>query len=485
MCFFFLSAATNVSAYWSERDGGALRLRRSHPVQNMATSLIAVGMSSSSSSSRASTAERLAETAIARDADGTGGTSVWALSHCLASEGRAAEMVSKLAGYDGTQFYEACGYLHFAVRMKGYGGIALLDRKGAGADRSALRLYDGGFGSLLEYSGNNVQGLERGGEEVFLRELRVPRSIKKDMAGALGSMLTGWFGGGDKSSGDDAAEGSDPALNDQQRKQRLLRRRTVEDVLCWLPPSPLLLTNATALLLRLTLSGAISESDERWADLRAAWILTIKGQNEFETDTTPVEYMPLAMIASSLVLNPNELHMKDVGLPLENAMQGLHKFGKIMKLGQLKVVSASSQPSFAASRVEDWRVVLCHLARARDSCQRWEMPKGIASSTYLLPNDANSLSSISPPSPHPIGWDFDLRQFLEHALIYAAMEVGDYESLCLARAICSEGTTLRSNCPELWWRYGRVLDLLGDEVAAENARAASISLGSGEGGATF
>ena len=42
-----------------------------------------------------------------------------------------------------------------------------------------------------------------------------------------------------------------------------------------------------------------------------------------------------------------------------------------------------------------------------------------------------------------------------------------------------------SNCPELWWRYGRVFEMLGDEVTAENARAASISLGSGEGGATF
>jgi hypothetical protein len=380
--------------------------------------------------------------------------------------------------------------------MRGYGGIALLDRKGAGADRSAVRMYDGGFGSVLEYSGNNLQGLERGGEEVSMRELRVPSSIKKDMAGALGSMLTGWFGGGDRSNGDGTkqeepmheAEGSDPGLNDKQRKQRLLQRRTVEDVLCWLPPSPLLLVHATALLLRLTLCGAIAESDERWADLRAAWTLTIKGQNddvELETNTTPVEYMPLAMIASSLVIHPNELHTKEVSLPLHNAMQGLHKFGKLMKLGQLKVVSASSQASSVAACVDDWRMVLSHLARARDSCQRWEMPTGISSSTYLLPNDVNLLSSISTPASHPIGWDFDLRQFLEYALIHAAMEVGDYESLCLARAICSEGTTLRSNCPELWWRYGRVLEMLGDEVAAENARAASISLGSGEGGATF
>jgi len=97
------------------------------------------------------------------------------------------------------------------------------------------------------------------------------------------SLLTGWFGGGDRSSGDGTkqeeqmheAEGSDPGLNGKQMKQRLLQIRTVEDVLCWLP-----------------LSGAIAKSDERWADLRAAWTLTIKGQNddeELETNTTPVE----------------------------------------------------------------------------------------------------------------------------------------------------------------------------------------------------
>ena len=472
-------------------------MQRSHPVQNMAISLIAVGLSASSSSSSSSrTAERLAETSLSRDADGTGGTSVWALSHCLASEGRSAEMISKLAGFDGTQYYEGCGYLHFADRMKGYGGIALLDRRGAGADRSALRMYDGGFGSVLEYSGNNVQGLERGGEGVSMRKLRVPRNIKKDLAGAFGSMLAGWFGGGDNNIGSDArrnlltneTERSGGDTDDRQKKQRLLQKRTVEDVLCWLPPSPLLLTHATALLLRLTLGGAIDESDERWADLRAAWTLTIKGHNEdleFDTKNSPVEYMPLAMLASSLVIDPSELHWNEATPSLKNAMQGLHKFGKLMKLGQIKLVSESTQPSSATSLVDDWRVVLCHLARAKDYCQRWEMPEGISSSTYLLPNDEHVNSSIPTPAPSPIGWDFDLRQFLDRPLIRAAMEVGDYESLCLARAMCSEGTTLRSNCPELWWTYGRVLDMLGDEVAAENARAASISLGSGEGGATF
>lgn len=481
-----LRAATNVSTYWTERDGGAMRLQKSHPVQNMAISLIAVGLSSSSVSSRASTAERLAETALARDADGTGGTSVWALSHCLASEGRSAEMVSKLAGYDGTQFYEACGYLHFSSRMKGYGSIALLDRKGAGADRSAVRLYDGGFGSVLEYSGYSAQGLERGGGDSSLSDLRAPSSIKKDVAGALGSMLTGWFSGDDKSSNVGDSKHKDDPDPSQQQKPRLLQGRRVEDVLCWLPPSPLMLTHATAVLLRLTLSGAISESDDRWADIKTAWTLTIISEQNDESSTTPIEYMPLALMAASLVINPNELHMNEVSRPLKSAMIGLYEFGKLMKLGQLKVVPSSS-PSLSgtSSRVEDWRLVMSHLARARDNDKRWAMPTGISSPTYINPNSANVLSNSSPPSSHTIGWDFDMRQFLEYTLIHAALQVGDYESLCLGRSICSEGTTLRSNCPELWWRYGQVLDMLGDDVAAENARAASISLGSGEGGNTF
>jgi len=486
-----LRAATNVSTYWTERDGGALRFQQSHPAQNLANSLISVGLSSSSGSSRASTAERLAETAIARDSDGTGGTSVWALSHCLASEGRSSEMVSKLATTDGAQFYEACGYLHFHTRMKGYGGIALLDCRRAGAGRSALRLYDGGFGRDIEYSGNNVEGLERGGEEVCLREMRVPTSVRSDVADAVGTMFSGWFGGSGKSAGDGASQKGQP-LNDSdgagqglidQKKQRP-KKRTMEDVLCWLPPNPLLLTHGTALLLRLTLCDAIPESDDRWADLRAAWTVALRSDNGSDDSVgnqTPVEFMPMAMIASSLVMEPDKLHLNAVSQPLQIAMQGFHKMGKLMKLGQLKMAPLSSQKS-DTSHVEEWREVLYLIARARDSCERWEMPTGMSSSTYLLA-DAGDNSSSAPA--HPIGWDFDMRQFLEYSLCHAAMQVGDYESLCLARAICSEGTTLRSNCAELWWRYGQVLDMLGDDVAAENARAASVSLGSGEGGASF
>lgn len=479
LTIYVLSAATNVSTYWIERDGGALHLNHSHPGQTMATSLLAVGLSSLSSSSRASTAERLAETALARDSDGSGGTAVWALSHCLAAEGRSAEMISKLAGFDGTQFYEGCGYLNFHTRMAGYGAIALLDRKGSGADRSALRLYDGGFGHILEYSGNNVEGVDNGGEVVCLKEMRVPRSIKGDMAGAVGSMFSGWFGGG---GGESISKGTTKVEKedtpDQPDMMQQLQRRTAEDVLCWLPPSPLLLTQATGLLLRLTLCDGISSSDHRWSDLAAAWKVSLQNVDEGSsfTDQTPIEFMPLALLASSLLVEPDKLHMKSVPPTLHSGMQGLHKMGELMRLGKLKLQSSSQSN---ADSVEEWKEVLQLLARARDSCRRWEMPTGFSSSEYV--NNCTDFATSS----QPIGWDFDTRQFIEYSLCHAALEVGDYESLCLARSMCSEGTTLRPNCPELWWRYGMVLDRLGDEVAAENARAASVSLGSGEGGASF
>lgn len=487
-------AATNVSTYWSERDGGHLHLNPSHPGQTLATSLIAVGLSSSASS-RASTAERLAESALARDSQGAGGTSVWALSHSLAAEGRSSEMVSKLAGFDGAQFYEACGYLNFHNRMAGYGGIALLDQRRSGAERAAVRLYDGGFGRVLEYSGNDVQGVERGGEDVCLEEKRVPRNVKKDMAGAVGSMFSGWFGGGgDKSESQSpkVQSVSDGSISNEkegtnERKQHQVSRRAVEDVLCWLPPSPILLTNATALLLRLTLCDGIAPSDQRWADLTVAWKLALQTDSQGD-DTSPnvssIGFMPLASVASSLLLDPSQLISNDLPHPtLLNAMHGLHKMGKLMKLGE-SYVATSKRRGLDSSSLDEWKVVMQHLANARDSSQRWELSSGMSSATYShLITDGSTDSSIR--QTRPIGWDLDTRQFLEYALCHAAMEVGDHESLCLARAICSEGTTLRSNCPEVWWRYARVLDRLGDEVAAENARAASVSLGSGEGGSTF
>ncbi|KAL7471170.1 hypothetical protein ACHAXS_011471 [Conticribra weissflogii] len=459
-----LRAATNVSTYWSERDGGHLHLKPSHSGQILATALIAVGLASASSA-RASTAERLAESAITRDSQGAGGVAVWALSHCLGAEGRSSEMVSKLAGFDGTQIYESCGFLNFHNRMAGYGGIALLDQMRSGAGRAATRLYDGAFSRVLEYSGNDIEGLERGGEDVVLPEKLVPRNVKRDAATAIGSVFSGWFGGGNKTKREQSNQIETIGI-----KRRQLPRRTVEDVLCWLPPSPLLLTHATALLFRLTVSEGIVPSDQRWAGLSTAWNVMLQADTEKGKPTpdkrSAVDFMPLGLIAASILIDLSRLNVENHPAPLRNAMQGLNAMGRLMNLGQ------SYGTVNEACHLDEWRDVMRHLVNARDSCQRWEMPTGISSSTYTIPEYVPK---------EPMGWDMDMRQFLEYALCHAAMQIGDHESLSLVRAICSEGTTLRPNCPEIWWRYASVLDMLGDEVAAENARSASVSLGSGEG----
>ena len=367
-------------------------------------------------------------------------------------------MITKLTTLDGAKCYETCGYLNFHARMKSYGGISLLDRMGAGADRSAVRLYDGGMGQLLEYTGNSVEGLERGGEEVCLREKRLPKSVRREIAGSVGSILSGLFGRSGEAKNEDQA-----TADSGEQKPKLIRRRTTEDILCWLPPSPLDLSIATAFLLRLTLSESISEQDERWYDLRAAWQMALKPKESDEE--VSIDFMPGAMLAASLLIHPDDLHSKANCVPpqLESAMIGLHHMGRLMMLGQ--------NGDMIVHRTEQWRVVLRHLARASD-CLRWEIGGELASSTFHIPaKEANS----------KIAWDFDLRQFLEYSVCHAALRVGDYESLCLARSICSEGVTLRANCPEIWYRYSNVLEMLGDEVGAENARNASVSLGYGEG----
>lgn len=426
--------------------------------------MLAVGLASSA---RTSTAERLAETSLAKDADSSGGIAVWALGHSFASEGRSQEMVSKLATSDGVRLHERSGYLAFNTRMSGYGAISMLDTQRSGAGRSAIRLYDGSFGHVLHYSGNDVEGQERGGEEVCMAELKVPTSVSEDVTGAVGSMFSGWFGGGD-----DKPASPQP----DQAPVTKLQKRTAEAVLTWLPPSPILMTHATALLLRLTLSDAISSSDDRWADLKTAWRLTIYNSVSSLTqdEQTSIEFTPLTLLAASLLFEPPKLHVKPVSQQLELAMQGLHQMGKLMKFGELKLQAVSTNNDDSAN---EWRGVLNYLSRAIDST-RWETPSGMTSTAYLPPAH-DSASNLS------IGWDFDTRQFLEYALCHAATKTGDYESLCLAKAVCSEGVTLRSNCPEMWNRYAMIMEHIGDDVAAENARAASISHGGGEGSAAF
>ena len=93
------------------------------------------------------------------------------------------------------------------------------------------------------------------------------------------------------------------------------------------------------------------------------------------------------------------------------------------------------------------------------------------------------LSEASSSTDDFEGWDIELRPAIDQAICFAACKSQDPEALCIARSFNSLGVSLRPNCPEEWFRYSTVLEALGDDVAAEDARAASVSLGAGEGGA--
>jgi hypothetical protein len=102
------------------------------------------------------------------------------------------------------------------------------------------------------------------------------------------------------------------------------------------------------------------------------------------------------------------------------------------------------------------------------------------------PQDSNSPFQHEQPTialnRDLVGFDISLGSFMEHAICHAAVKSEDHESLCIARSLCSESVALRSNSPENWYRYGVVLEKLGDEENAADAFHASVSLGSGEGG---
>uniref|UniRef100_A0A7S0F6R0 Tetratricopeptide repeat protein 38 n=1 Tax=Craspedostauros australis TaxID=1486917 RepID=A0A7S0F6R0_9STRA len=108
------------------------------------------------------------------------------------------------------------------------------------------------------------------------------------------------------------------------------------------------------------------------------------------------------------------------------------------------------------------------------------LASGLDGVYWPLEDTENEADEVEISTPYE-GWDADVRPLLEHAVVYAACKSGDEESLAVARAICSEGVTLRPNSPEQWWRYSIVLGLLGDQVASEDALQASIAFGGGQG----
>jgi hypothetical protein len=210
---------------------------------------------------------------------------------------------------------------------------------------------------------------------------------------------------------------------------------TIEDVLCWLPPTPLLLSDATLTLFKQTLTQKVKPDDEAWTNLKNSW-LTMLSVND-------TSLPPNSAVIASLLCEPDSIYGLD-GDALEFA-KGLHSMGALMGLAQ----TGTRKRVMSAEEKDEWKAV-----------------------ADLLVGGAGSLGF----------WELDLRLLTEKAVCHACLQAGDIQSLCTARAICSQSVTLRPNSPEEWMRYSKILDALGDKIAAENARSGSLSLGYGEGG---
>lgn len=527
-----LRGASAVAAYWNERKGGMIR--PSIPGYNTVAAAIAVGLAVGG---RRSEAEPLAEAVRGKGEKLAGGMATLALAHVFDAEGRTAEGISACANLDGMVHYEACGFLMFDAVLAGYGVRFALDREERGRGRSpALRLYDSNYEGILEGSGfsrgilndephrrapigwrrskfeksNRAQAFmaEVFGKQQHQHQQKVEESFNSDNDGGGSIEVVGDIE--NKLNASDIMNISSSLITDDWTP-------SMEDVLTWLPPTPQFLSDATLLMLRFTLNGTLSRSNYRWQNLRNAWSCYFEIINRYNKDekkyggndspgSTPratnstIEFYPLACVAASLIAEPRVIgELSGSGGRLQ---AGLHKMGELLNLGSatspvddedekmkkendsdgnnnylstilFKEIVADKEPDFWLPALDDekreeWKTVLKLLSSATD---------GIFDPTG---EDDHDIMKAKLDTGFQ-GWEFDVRPFLEHAVVYAACKCGDYESLSIARSICSRGVTLRPNSPEEWWRYSIVLGLLGDEKASEDALNASHSFGGGQG----
>jgi hypothetical protein len=484
-----LRVSGSVAAYWNERQGKLLR--PSIPGYSTALSLIALG---AAVGGRHDLAERLALETINKGEKLAGGIATWALAHVYDAEGRTAEGISCSANTDGIKNFENCGLLFFDTILGGYGVRFALDREERGRGRSAaLRLYDNNYERLLDDS-----GFARG--QLALNPMRrAPVGWQKssfDRGGKAKRFVSDLFG--DLTERSEIADQQNELVNKETSLPSLpsLKKQdwqpTCEDVLTWMPPTPQILSDATLLLLRLTLNGTISSQNYRWENLRNSWTALLECQRLYGNKEENFEFYPLVNISASLLASPKDTgRLSGAASRLSKAMR---KMGRLLKLGGITThpdeeeqseeeessflstvfvrdIVAEKDPDFwfpveDVSDQEDWKGVLRLLSSSIDGVYD-------PLDDFDIMN-AELLESFS-------SWDFDVRPFMEHAVVYAACKCGDSKSLSLARSICSRGVTLRPNSPEEWWRYSIVLGLLGDEIASEDALAASLAFGGGQG----
>ena len=415
-------AATSVASYWSERGNLSAVGQTAIPGFALGSSLIALGLAVGG---RFREAEQLIDIALSRDKRDASGICAWALAHIYDCEGRVSEGASVFTGY-GTEYYVSCGFMFFDAMLGGTGGRFILDRDGASSDNVAKRMYDEHFGRILSYSGYSESNL---GPILNSKPKSTKMIIAESAVSAASSAFRNLFG-------QKHVEPEEESKSDRKSSNPL----SLEDILTWLPPTPQVLTEATFLLSRLTLSGSINMDDERWSQLRCAWRKTVDNELKYETEKKLFDHFPLARIASSLVLGDSSSFKEDERESIELMMSTM---GLLLKSNQPKNEDNKKQWSNVAMKLSFFRS-----GRREEEC---------------------------------VGWNQNFGNFLEHSICFAANESDDYETLCMARSVCSESVALRPNSPETWFRYGVILEKLGDEESARNAFDASVSLGAGEG----
>eukprot|EP00980_Cylindrotheca_fusiformis_P009122 scaffold1984_cov99-Cylindrotheca_fusiformis.AAC.7 len=483
-------ASGSVAAYWSERRGKLLR--PSIPGYSTASSLIALG---AAVGGRYELAERLALETIEKGEKLAGGIATWTLAHVYDAEGRTAEGISACANTDGIRNFEKCGLLFFDTVLGGYGVRFALDREERGRGRSAaLRLYDNNYERLLDSSGfargqpwdSPILKAPVGWQKSSFGQGKTAKSFISDLFGERQSK---------KENFDFQREGE--AVSKQWSLPSLKNlgwKPSCEDVLTWMPPTPLLLSDATLLLLRLTLNGTISADNYRWENIRNAWRAMFECHEQYGSGKVDFDFFPLVNIVASLVSSRHEI--RTVPGATGRLCKAMHILGGLLRLAEvpanpdeekdsidqgeevtalnsifLRDIVADKDPDFwlpvkDLSEQEQWRSVLRLLSSAIDGVHYSDGDLDMVDMEFVDTFEC---------------WEFDARPFMEHVVVYAACKCGDAESLSLARSICSRGVTLRPNSPEEWWRYSIVLGLLGDEVASEDALAASLAFGGGQG----
>lgn len=458
-----LRAVGSVASYWNERRGGIIT--PSLPGHALVSSLMALGYAVAG---RDEDAARIAETSMSQNSKICGAVATWAQTHVFDAKGRVAEGISACANFDGVANYEGAGLLFFDSRLGGYGARFSLDREERGRGKSAaLRLYEANFERVLDYSGfSEAQPWTQPRQSAPLA-WQEPKVLLED--NTKSSLFGSFF--------------SKKKTEDKTKKYELMMKKinfpstnvegwepSCEDTLTWLPPTPSLLSDATLLLLRFTLNGTISPKNARWDNVRNGWSALFKIQEKYNSD---LAFHPLACVTASLLLPPEETGGdQQFG---GSVSKGLHLMGKMLRLGNPETVeerTTSVRELIAETDPNFW------LPAKEDAKGKWKEIVNLL--TTAIDGAGDDVDFFSKSSRFGF-WDFETRPILEHAICYSACKAGDIHSLSIARSICSNGVTLRTNAPEEWWRYSIVLGLLGDDVASEDALNNSINFGGGQG----